>query len=314
MYRWLSYGNTYGMKDTMGQPEYFYHREISFTLDVSGEEVYIRYLNFKNAEEMRKKIMRQQPRKIDIGAVYSHEPSKHDMIPSNIFKPLERELVFDIDLTDYDDVGAEGADISRGMGKDCWYFMSTAVKVVDKALREDFNFKHLLWIFSGRRGVHCWVCDQSARTLDDKSRAAIVNYLTVVTGNERSASRVPLTYPLHPSLERSLPYMEEQFVKFVCEGNDESTGKIGQGLLESGNSNGFDEILSHIPQQDIASSLKAEWEKRSNKSLTAGQRWEQLKKTLQRYCDKEQQKVGKGRLISDSLRNLRTAHYGIIFM
>ena len=78
--------------------------------------------------------------------------------------------------------------------------------------------------------------------------------------------------------------------------------------------NGFDEILSHIPQQDIASSLKAEWEKRSNKSLTAGQRWEQLKKTLQRYCDKEQQKVGKGRLISDSLRNLRTAHYGIIFM
>ena len=40
------------MKDTMGQPEYFFHREISFTLDVSGEEVYIRYLNFKNAEEM----------------------------------------------------------------------------------------------------------------------------------------------------------------------------------------------------------------------------------------------------------------------
>jgi DNA primase small subunit len=126
MYRWLSYGNTYGVKNTIdtgidknnkkvtvGQPEYFFHREISFTLDVSGEEVYIRYLNFKNAEEMRKKIMQQQPRKIDIGAIYSHEPSKHDMIPANVFKPLERELVFDIDLTDYDDVGAKGADISR---------------------------------------------------------------------------------------------------------------------------------------------------------------------------------------------------------
>ena len=65
MYRWLSYGNHYGEKKTVessqkgkvsvGQPEYFFHREISFTLDVSGEEVYIRYLNFQNAEEMRKK-------------------------------------------------------------------------------------------------------------------------------------------------------------------------------------------------------------------------------------------------------------------
>ena len=66
-------------KFSVGQPEYFFHREISFTLDVSGEEVYIRYLNFQNAEK-EKKNHRQQPRKIDIGAVYSHEPSKHDMI------------------------------------------------------------------------------------------------------------------------------------------------------------------------------------------------------------------------------------------
>ena len=94
--------------------------------------------------------------------------------------------------------------------------------------------------------------------------------------------------------------MEEQFIKFVCEGNDENTGKVGQGLLESGNFEGFDEILSHIPQEDIASSLRAEWRKRSNKGLTARQRWGQLKKTVEKYCDKEQQKIGRGKLISDS--------------
>ena len=60
------------------------------------------------------------------------------------------------------------------------------------------------------------------------------------------ATRVPLTYPLHPSLQRSLKYMEAQFIKFVCEGNDESTGKVGQGLLESGNFEGFEEILNPI--------------------------------------------------------------------
>ena len=123
-----------------------------------------------------------------------------------------------------------------------------------------------------------------------------------------------MTYPLHPSLARSLPYMEEQFIKFVCEGNDENTGKVGQGLLESGHFEGFDEILSHIPQEDIASSLRAEWRKRSNKGLNARQRWGQLKKTVEKYCDKEQQKIGRGKLISDSLRNLRTTYCSIIFM
>jgi hypothetical protein len=108
--------------------------------------------------------------------------------------------------------------------------------------------------------------------------------------------------------------MEAQFIKFVCEGNDESTGKVGQGLLESGNFEGFEEILSHIPQQDIASSLNEAWRSNKNKTLTAEQRWGQLKKTVELYCDKEQKKIGQGRLIDDSLRALRTAHVSIIFM
>lgn len=76
-----------------------------------------------------------------------------------------------------------------------------AIKVVDVALREDFGFRHILWVYSGRRGVHAWVCDRRARTLDDGKRKAIAGYLEVLKGGGGGgARRVNLRRPLHPHI------------------------------------------------------------------------------------------------------------------
>lgn len=146
---------------------------------------------------MRKDVLQLMPTRIEIGPVYTTNPRDRKMHLSG-FRPLSKELCFDIDLTDYDDIRTccDKANICNK----CWQFMTMAIKVITAALRDDFGFKHIMWVYSGRRGVHAWVSDKSARTLDDRKRSVIAGYLEVIVGGAQSGKRVNLRRPLHPHL------------------------------------------------------------------------------------------------------------------
>lgn len=62
---------------------------------------------------------------------------KHAAGSGTGFSPVERELVFDIDLTDYDDVrtcGKEGHICTS-----CWPLMAAAIKVGGAGLGEEWD-------------------------------------------------------------------------------------------------------------------------------------------------------------------------------
>ena len=186
------------------------------------------------------------PAKIDIGPVFNVDPQKRAAYSSlgsdRVFAPVERELVFDVDMTDYDDVRScctGGAICAK-----CWPYMTIAVRVVDAVLRDDFGFRHVLWVYSGRRGVHCWVCDPSARRLTNEQRTSVAEYLTVGKTSEKSDKKI-VTFPLHPSLARA--YHDVLLPMWL------NTILPAQKLLE--NEKKVDALLAMVPDEGCRAAL-----------------------------------------------------------
>lgn len=100
--------------------------------------MYIRYLSYESLTEFETDLWAKNPFKIDIGAVMTIRPRDHRV--GNV-QPTQRELVFDIDMTDYDTVRTccSGADVCQK----CWKFMVIACKILDESLR-GLDFFYLL--------------------------------------------------------------------------------------------------------------------------------------------------------------------------
>jgi len=254
MVDWLTYGESIESKDGVYQT--LQKREMSFTLE---GDIYIRYLSFENAVAWREALQTKLPIKMDIGAVFSQAPSRRDKYGDK-FVPVSKELVFDIDMTDYDDVRTccQGASICES----CWWFMTVAVQILDRALREDFGFEHLLWVYSGRRGIHCWVCDERARELSNDKRSAVAEYLQVVRGGEQQARKVVFGGTMHPSLRKAFrDVLEPMFRLVVIE---------KQGMLDD--QERWKQVLSMVPDANLRQHIEEGWLRDSDGS----QRWNRL--------------------------------------
>ncbi|KAK2574967.1 hypothetical protein KPH14_008730 [Odynerus spinipes] len=158
IYSWLGYGDVIT----------FSRREFTFKL---CNQLIIRNQAFTVCNQLKACLFREFPIGIDVGAIYNISPSNKSL-PKYC---VERELVFDIDISDYDDIRTccKGPDICTK----CWKYIVIACKILNIYLENDFGYHHILWIFSGRRGIHCWVCDKDARTLNQCVRSGILKFM-----------------------------------------------------------------------------------------------------------------------------------------
>ncbi|CAH2086593.1 unnamed protein product [Euphydryas editha] len=268
--RWLSCGNN---------PQPLSNRELSFTL---ADDVYLRYLSINNQKEFFTLLQKKCPHKLDIGGVYNTKPSvgRHDAVV------LARELVFDIDLTDYDEVRTCCREAK--VCNKCWKFMVVACEIINAALKDDFGFQSILWVFSGRRGIHCWVSDYEARTLDSPGRAAVADYLCLIMGGENQSKKVHLGNDnLHSSIRRALTIIDKYFEEILQD----------QEFLST--SDRLKSFLKMIPDEILRKQVQESLERLPTSSVG---RWESFTNIYNKFCKENTHAIRKMKYLIEEIK------------
>lgn len=280
IFTWLSHSPKITKDFTMREFAYEYR---------SG--AYQRYNSYSSLDDFKQQVITANPTRFEIGAVYKVSPKERRNLPKQAMKAQSKELVFDIDLTDYDDIRTccSGTAICTK----CWKFIQVGAEILELALRNDFGFEHMVWVFSGRRGAHCWISDERARNLDEGSRRAIVEYLDVLGGKHsgvgsKGGAKLHVKKPMHPHVERSFEILRTRFIEIILEDQDpwmthggmKEEGGIdnSQDDNKSDNWSKVDEFLQFIPNKDLRVELKKKWMNEANlgKISHSREKWEDI--------------------------------------
>ena len=174
-----------------------YKREYGWE-GISGSP-FVRWKSCGTPKQLHDMVSGSEVGKLNVGAMFSADPS-------NRFKerepmtPVSREFVIDIDLDDY-------GNISKDDLKACdrnWPLVAIGLEVVKRSLQQHFGFKHILAVYSGRRGGHLWVCDERACRMSDEARGAIIGWLTPREDKGKKMWRYMVEHPNFKTLSETL--------------------------------------------------------------------------------------------------------------
>lgn len=160
--------------------ETIYHKNNREFCMVSHDEVWSRYCHFETLLQLKEKVIKTVPTRLEIGAIYNVPPDKQTFssLESLVF-PVSKQLVFDLDGNDYGPFRSHcECKEEKKVCQKCWHFIASAAQCLHYYLTQCLGYKQILFVFSGRRGLHCWVSDKAARALPSNIRSDIANFFT----------------------------------------------------------------------------------------------------------------------------------------
>lgn len=176
-----------------------------------NDNVYVSY-DFKRAtvQDFRSRVLAslsRPPESFHLGLARQNHGNK--MVQA------KKELVFDLDITDYDRYCACGK--SKNLCSVCWVQMQGSTMILEHRLEYELGYKkeNRLWVFSGRKGVHCFVNSPTAMSLSDEERKQLHKRLFIGRGDDsRLTSFVNMLYESYPEfVEKVELFFVNQMIK-----------------------------------------------------------------------------------------------------
>ncbi|KAF7701706.1 DNA primase small subunit [Cucumispora dikerogammari] len=246
------YSEIYPFKEIYNFLQITPYRELSFVHDNTFFE---RYISITSLSHFRHLILDKKPSVINVGAFYNSIPKKG----SNL-QAISRELVFDVDVTDYDRTcECEKSSNRKKLCPDCFQIIKAAIGVLDYSMREQFGYKDILFVFSGGKGVHCWAMDKEAQDLTALERKGILGFLKKVCPKSVVKKNIINNMNKKPKSSEKLPiYFAEILKRFnvetkhylVCDGEVTSNMKHLIKVPFSVHSNGNISVPINIREID----------------------------------------------------------------
>jgi DNA primase small subunit len=151
---------------------------------------------------------------------------------------------------------------------------------MDRILRDDFGFEHLFYVFSGRRGIHCWVGDQHARKFETTARSSIISYSSFAAKENMSDGVKTPHFMLKRGYEICLPYF------ISCSLREQHM--LGDPTLEnSENERRIMKMLKMIPFNSVREDLMLLY---SDPNQTSEERWKILDETFEKLIKHNQKR------------------------
>jgi DNA primase small subunit len=177
------------------------NRIIMITFKRNNQIIKVRDIDKSSKEKLRKEIRIRKPTIIDIGQFYDNFKD----IGGSIFLTKNmKEFVFDIDINDFDvdenkdklllfkafniinnnnDSKFKSLRICDCIGdkkvcKECWYLIGSSALVIKFFMEYLFQIKNFLWIYSGNRGIHCWINNRELNMLNSEARKSFLKSIS----------------------------------------------------------------------------------------------------------------------------------------